>query len=100
MYGTVARMRALPGHEQQLVTMQKDWDEKRRPKVDGAIASYVFKSDADPDEYTLVAVFRDRAAYQSNASDPEQDAWFRQMRSHLAADPEWRDGEIIASATY
>jgi quinol monooxygenase YgiN len=93
-------MVALPGHEQQLIEMQKSWDETRGTKVDGPVASYVFKSDGAQNEYTLVAVFRDRQTYQANASDPEQDAWYRNLRSHLAADPEWRDGEVVASSTY
>ena len=98
MFGTVARMQAKPGHEQAMLSLQRDWDETRKPKTDGAIASYVFKSEQDPDVYTLVAIFRDREAYLKNAADPEQDSWYQKLRSHLAADPEWRDGEIVSSS--
>ena len=100
MYGTVARMMVKSGHEQDLIEMQRSWDETRGVNAIGAVASYVFKSDDTPNEYTLVAIFRDRAAYQQNAEDPEQDRWYREMRSHLEADPEWRDGEIIAAEQY
>ena len=48
-----------------------------------------------PDELILVAVFRDRESYRANADDPEQDKWYRQLREHLQADPEWTDGEVV-----
>jgi quinol monooxygenase YgiN len=100
MYGTVARMMVKPGHEKDLLAMQKDWDQSRQPKAEGAVASYVFKSDNAENEYTLIAIFQDRASYRANAEDPDQDRWYREMRSHLEADPEWRDGEVIASEQY
>lgn len=100
MYGTVARMLVKPGHLQDLMKMQRSWDDDRAPRVDGAVATYVFKSDQDENEFTLVAIFRDRQAYEANAADPAQDAWYHEMRSHLSTDPEWRDGEIVMSSTY
>ena len=41
----------------------------------------------------------DRDAYRANASDPEQDRWYRRMREHLDADPEWTDGELVYAST-
>ena len=98
MYGTVARMHAKPGHEEAMLDLQRDWDENRKPKVDGAIASLVFRSDSDPNEFTVIAIFRDRAAYEANANDPDQDAWYRKLRSHLTEDPDWHDGEVVSSS--
>jgi len=100
MFGTVARLRIKPGHEQALLDMQNKWNETRRPAAIGAVAAYVFKSDRDAEEGTLVAIFRDRESYVANAEDPAQDAWYQQMRSHLQADPEWVDGEVISATTY
>jgi len=100
MFGTVARMHSKTGHEQAMLELQREWDETRKPKVDGAVASFVFRSDQDPDEFTIVAVFRDRAAYEANARDPEQDAWYQKLRSHLTEDPQWSDGEIVSSSMY
>ena len=100
MFGTVARIRVLPGHEQALLGLQKNWDETRKPVVNGAVASYVFRSDRDPEEYSLIAIFRDRESYMANAADPAQDAWYQQMRSHLQSDPEWNDGEVVSASTY
>jgi hypothetical protein len=29
-----------------------------------------------------------------NSNRPEQDAWFRELRANLVADPEWFDGTL------
>ena len=34
-----------------------------------------------------VAVFEDKEAYLANGNDPEQDAWFRKLRTLLQSDP-------------
>jgi quinol monooxygenase YgiN len=99
MYGTVATMRAKPGHEQDIQRMNQEFDTDRARAVPGFIASYVFKTDRDPNEFVLVAVFRDRDTYRANADDPEQDRWFRQLREHLEADPAWIDGEVVFSSS-
>ncbi|HZB98136.1 MAG TPA: hypothetical protein VE219_06015, partial [Candidatus Sulfotelmatobacter sp.] len=63
----------------------------------GAKAVYVYKSDGNPDEYWVAAIFESKDAYMRNANTPQQDANFRQMRELLEADPEWHDGEIVHS---
>jgi quinol monooxygenase YgiN len=100
MYGTVARMRVMPGHEEQLKNMSEEFERTRGPRVPGFVATYLFKTDRDPQEHVLVAVFRDRDSYHANAADPEQDRWYRRWREHMEADPEWTDGEVVfASAS-
>jgi quinol monooxygenase YgiN len=98
-YGTVAHMRVKPGHEQQLQQMNEEFDRERGRSVRGFLASYVFKTDRDPNEFVLVAVFSDRDTYRANAEDPEQDRWYRQLREHLEADPEWTDGDVVFSSS-
>jgi quinol monooxygenase YgiN len=100
MFGTVARVRVQPGHLQALKDVQLEWNETRNPKAIGAVASYVFHSDRDAEECTIVAIFRNRESYVANAAHPEQDAWYQMMRSHLQSDPEWVDGEVIAASTF
>ena len=97
MYGTVARMRPKPGHEQALIELNEEWQRERKPKVKGAVGAYVLRPDNKPDEMILMAVFEDRQTYRANADDPEQDRWFRRLRENLQADPEWEDGEITAA---
>lgn len=98
MYGTVARMRVKAGQEKGIIELFNQWDRELRPKVEGAVAGYIYKLDRDPHEMVMVAVFRDRQAYERNAQSQDQDAWYRRFRELLEADPEWQDGEIIAAS--
>ena len=95
MYGSIFRMKVKPGQEAKLLDSFRKWETERKPKVKGAVASLVLKSDERPGEFVGVAVFRDKASYTANANDPEQDKWFRQMRSLLQSDVEWQDGEYV-----
>jgi hypothetical protein len=88
MYGTVAHLKVKPGAIDSLNRM-----ENRKPE--GYVASYVFRLDQNPDEVILVAIFEDERSYRANADSPEQDREYRDLRSHLSADPEWHDGEIV-----
>ena len=63
-------------------------------QIDGFVSAYVY--DTGGDELWGVAVFRDEESYRANANDPEQDKWYRRLREHLEADPEWHDGAIRA----
>jgi heme-degrading monooxygenase HmoA len=60
----------------------------------GSEAVFLFKSDADPDEYWVAVVFQSKDAYRAHADSPAQTDRFRQMRELLVADPEWHDGEV------
>ena len=53
--------------------------------------------DADPNELYLVAIFDSREPYRANAASAEQDAEYRQMLEFLDGEPEWHDGEIVAT---
>jgi quinol monooxygenase YgiN len=94
-YGTIYRMRIKPGAEAELVALLEEWERERKPKVPGAIGGYLFKPDNRAGELVGVAVFRDQESFRANASDPGQDAWYRRLRGHLDADPEWEDGVIL-----
>ena len=91
MYGTVARMRARPGTEDEL---RRVMDLEARD-VPGFRASYVYRLDEDPQSYMLAVLFDDRETYHRNADDPAQDQEYRQLRALLADDPEWHDGEVV-----
>jgi hypothetical protein len=41
-------------------------------------------------------VFDSEANYRANASDPEQDKWYQELRAMLDADPRWMDGDVLA----
>jgi quinol monooxygenase YgiN len=95
MYGTVARIKTKPGMEAKLKEAMKKFDTRYVP---GAINAYMYRTDANPDEYYLVAVFQDKDTYLANAESPEQDKEYNQLRELLVADPEWHDGEIVYSS--
>lgn len=96
MYGTVARFRVRTDADKE--EFRKKMDEFDSAHIPGWVADYIFQMDADPNEYYLVAVFKDKESYQANADDPQQHERYLIFRSYLEADPEWHDG-VIVSAT-
>lgn len=90
MYGTIARVIARPGTEEELRSLSQ-----RIALAPGQIARYIYRMDANPDEYFLVAVFESKEAYWANAQSPEQHERFMELRALMQADPEWHDGEIV-----
>jgi quinol monooxygenase YgiN len=95
MYGTIARLRVKPGKEEELLTFGRD----EEVQIPGVVFQYVYRMDADPNEFYLVVGFESREAYEANAASPEQHARFKQYRAWLDADPEWHDGEIVLSSS-
>ncbi len=87
-------MRVKPGMGPELEQLSQEYESL---DVDGHMATYVFKLDSGPDDYYLIAIFRDRESYVANAGDPAQDTRFRRMRDVLADDPTWHDGEVAWS---
>ncbi len=91
MFGTVARMRVLPGGD---VVLQA-WMHAFTVPIDGHVSSTVYRDRESPDVFWLTVVFRDEAAYRRNADSPEQHRRWQQMRSALAEDPQWHDGSVV-----
>ena len=91
LYGTIAKMTLKPGAEEKMMQSMEGSDAGR----EGHVATYVFKSDADPNVHFVTTVFESKSAYKAFADSPDQDKRFRQMRELLAADPEWHDGEVV-----
>jgi heme-degrading monooxygenase HmoA len=96
MYGTIVRFRPLPGKERDAQELTRQWLQERAPRVPGFIGEYELRPDAERDEWFALVIFDSEENYRKNASDPDQDRWYRQLRATLAADPEWNDGEIVA----
>jgi heme-degrading monooxygenase HmoA len=96
MYGTVARLRLLPGKEAEMMAETQGYSDL---KIDGFVATAVYRADAGGDEYWLAVVFENKDKYFANANSPEQDERFQRLRALLAAEPEWHDGEVISRQT-
>ncbi|HLF75317.1 MAG TPA: antibiotic biosynthesis monooxygenase [Anaerolineales bacterium] len=94
MYGTIARFRIKPGVRDEFIrTMDSFADDV----IAGWVADYYFQMDQDPDEFYLVAIFKDKETYQANADSPEQHERYLELRSFLTDDPEWHDGSILSA---
>jgi quinol monooxygenase YgiN len=95
MYGTVAQMHLKPETLNDVIRMSETWEREHGQNIEGFVTNYVFQMDENPNEMWLIAIFEDREKYRANASRPEQDEWYQQMRAYLEEDPVWHDGEIV-----
>jgi heme-degrading monooxygenase HmoA len=95
MYGTIGHLRIKPGMEGQFGQLLQGQSRAfETGQVAGFVASYAYRMDADPNNYSIAAVFESREAYWANARSPEQDARYRQWLPLLDGEPDWHDGEI------
>jgi quinol monooxygenase YgiN len=90
LYGTVAKMKILPGKEADLKNLG-------RQQPPGLVFEHIYKLDSGNDEYMLIVGFESKEAYKKNAESPEMHQMYLEYRKFLAADPEWHDGEIVQS---
>jgi heme-degrading monooxygenase HmoA len=93
MYGTIARLQVRTEASEDVADLLAEYGDLGVP---GFVASYLYRSDNDPQEHWLTVLFVDRESYRLNAADPEQDVRYRRLREYLVAEPEWHDGEIVA----
>ena len=97
MYGTVARMKIKPGHEQAMIDLLREQLDARSEGRPTSLS--VYRLDAAENEYLMAVGFESKDAYAANASSPDQHARYLQYMEHLAGDPAWEDGEIIFAST-
>ncbi len=96
MYGTVMIAKMAQGVTlQDFDVMSKEWLDRH---VDGFVDEQVMLAD---DGRVVTAVrFRDKDAYLALAEAPEQDAFYAtRIQPLLEGDPQWIDGEWVASYT-
>lgn len=92
MYGTIARLKVTPGNESALMSQGQNIDSIGIP---GHIGEFIYRMDADPNEYYMVVIFESKEAYVANATSPGQNERYEEMLALLESAPEWHDGEII-----
>jgi quinol monooxygenase YgiN len=93
MYGTIARFHIKPGVKDEFI---KAMDSLGEAVIPGWVADYYFQMDNDPDEFYLVAIFKDKETYVANADSAEQHERYLVFRSFLKDDPEWHDGFVVS----
>ena len=94
MYGTIAHFRIKPGLRDEFI---KAMDSLGEVIIPGWVADYYFQMDRDSEEFYLVAIFKDRETYMTNADSLEQHERYLVFRSFLENDPEWNDGFILSA---
>jgi hypothetical protein len=95
MFGTVFKMRPKDGKIDAINALMERQNRER-----GSVAGFqrAFRLHEPVGDVWVMVIFDSEDAYRKNASDPEQDKWYRQLRELLESDPEWHDGEIIEEA--
>ena len=95
MYGTIARFRVLPGKGKEMLKLMSSDDALA---IDGWVADYIYQTDNDPDEFFLVAFFRNKSTYLANANSAGQHNRYMKWRALLTDDPEWNDGMVVVAS--
>lgn len=95
---TFFRMRAQPGKRQAVIEQFAKWEREQKAKAKGFVRSVLVSSNEDPDEIMAGVRFDSRENYNANSERAEQGAWYAELRSLLAADPEWFNGTLAREA--
>jgi antibiotic biosynthesis monooxygenase (ABM) superfamily enzyme len=64
-------------------------------RMKGWMTTSFFRSDADPNEWWMVAMFDTKESYRANAETPAQHAMYMMLRACLEEDPEWHDVDEV-----
>ncbi len=91
--------KALPGKRQAVIDVFAKWEREQKPKAKGFVRSIMVASNSEPDEIMGAVRWDTTENYVANANRPEQDAWYREFRANLAADPVWFDGTLVRETT-
>jgi len=94
MYGTIARFHIKPGVKDAFIKAMDSFGEAVIP---GWVTVCYFQMENNPDEFYLVAIFKDKETYTANADSVEQHKRYLVFRSFLTDDPEWHDGFILSA---
>ena len=89
------RARTLPGKAQAVAEQMDKWQREQKPQAKGYVRSILVTNNDNQDEIMGAVRFDSSEGYFANAGRPEQDAWYRELRALLVADPEWFDGTLL-----
>ena len=96
---TFFRMKAQPGKRQAVIDQFARWEREQKTVAAGFLRSVVVTSNDDPDELMAAVRFASTESYAANSDRADQGAWYSELRSLLAADPEWFNGTLAREAT-
>lgn len=92
------RAKALPGKRQAVIDHFAKWEREQKAQAAGFVRSVLVTGNDDPDELMGGVRWDTTEKYFANAGRPEQDAWYRELRTLLVADPDWFDGTLAMEA--
>lgn len=95
MWGTIARMRVREGVPDEYLLGQVRALNTDRMK--GWKVTTIYRSDVDPRELWMVAMFEDKESYRANAESAAQHSVFLTLRACLDEDPEWHDVDELVT---
>ncbi len=95
MWGTIARMRVRPEVPEEYLRAQIDALDMTR--ADGFLWTLIYRSDDDPLDLWMVAMFDTKESYRANAESAAQHASYMTLRACLERDPEWNDVDEVAT---
>ena len=95
MWGTIARMQVREDVPEEYLLAQVNAFSSNR--MNGMVSVTFYRSDGDPREFWLVAMFETQEAYRKNAERPAQHSAYLTLRALLERDFEWHDVDEIAS---
>lgn len=91
-YGTLFRMRLRPeATVEQLRTHLERWQRTLGPRFPGSTMDLLMQVDGATDEYIVLHLFADQAAYQAMGGDAAQDSWYRELVALLVVEPLFTD---------
>ncbi|MBN4064990.1 hypothetical protein JYU04_04560, partial [Dehalococcoides mccartyi] len=93
----LATLSIKPENAQALGTLLKEWNANEGSGDIGYVGGFMLQTDTDTSVVKMMAVFENEERFRANASRPEQDAWYQQVRALLEADPVWEDGQVFAT---
>lgn len=98
-YGTLFRMRLRPEvTAEQLRAHLERWQRMLGPRFPGSTMDLLMQVDSAADEYIVLHLFADQAAYQAMDGDAEQDGWYRALVALVVEEPQFTDVRLRWSA--
>jgi quinol monooxygenase YgiN len=93
MWGTIARMQVRPDVPEEYLRAQMQ--AMNTDRMAGWRLTSFYRSETDPLEFWMVAMFDNKESYQANAATSAQHALYMTLRACLVADPEWHDVDEV-----
>jgi hypothetical protein len=93
-HATSFMFRAKPGERGSVISHFQLWEQQRKPYTKGFLQGMLTRDVDDFDSFLATVVFDTTDNYVANSNDPEQTAWYEELRTHIVSEPEWFNGNV------